>query len=503
MISCLRRAPGAARGRPWAWAGLALALALGLGGCAPRQGALELEPIEPQVRLEEARQTTLPPSHLAPPEVHTLAEVGQEGRRFSLSIQDGPLSEVLAALSQETDLNITVGADVDLRRPLTVHLKEVTFEQALELVVVRAAGYAWRLEPGFMHITRFEERVYHLDYLDVAPDTEIEIGGDMLASSVTEAGVSGHFLLTSSKKGEDSSVWGGIDRALAAMKSNEGTVWIERNVGMVYLADTPERVGKMVAWLDALAEALHREVFMEARIMEVQLSRSHQYGIDWTRLSVQMPSSLKGLPDALSVGFNGGSSFVLSQGSQVEGLVDFLETQGDVSLLSNPHLSVMNGQTAVMTVGYQYPFGDVEGVDRDPQTGVTTFVTSIKRAVLGLQLGISAQVSAEGVVTMHIVPTITRIQRQESVEIPTTSSRTQSISNPVIDLQEMATVVRVREGDSVVLGGLVSQTDRMDREGLPFLSRIPLLGGLFGRHARDRETRELVVVITPHLKRVD
>ena len=78
----------------------------------------------------------------------------------------------------------------------------------------------------------------------------------------------------------------------------------------------------------------------------------------------------------------------------------------------------MNGRSAVMTVGFQFPYGDVTGVDRDPETGVITFGTSIKRTVLGLQLGITPQISSDGIVTLHIVPTITRIQGEEKVELP-------------------------------------------------------------------------------------
>lgn len=156
-----------------------------------------------------------------------------------------------------------------------------------------------------------------------------------------------------------------------------------------------------------------------------------------------------------------------------------------------------------MTVGFQFPYGDVSGVDRDPETGVVTFGTTIKRAVLGLQLGITPQISRDGIVTLHIVPTITRIQREEQVELPTSTTTTQSISNPVIDLQELATTVRVREGDSVVLAGLISQIKTLDHEGLPLLSRIPLLKYFFKHMEQTRESRELVIFITPYIREVD
>jgi type II secretory pathway component GspD/PulD (secretin) len=97
------------------------------------------------------------------------------------------------------------------------------------------------------------------------------------------------------------------------------------------------------------------------------------------------------------------------------------------------------------------------------------------------------------------VPTITRIQREENVELPTSGETAQAISNPIIDLQELATTVRVKEGRSIVIAGLISQISQLDENGLPGLRRIPLLGSLFKHMEEKKENRELVIFITPHI----
>ena len=163
----------------------------------------------------------------------------------------------------------------------------------------------------------------------------------------------------------------------------------------------------------------------------------------------------------------------------------------------------MNNQSAVLTVGYQFPYGDIESVDRNQETGVLTIGATIKRAILGLQLGLTPQISKDGIVTLHIVPTITRIQGTERVEIPTGATSVQNISNPIIDLRELATTVRVREGNTVVLAGLISQIRQLNEEGLPVLSSIPYIKNFF-RHMQNRhENRELVMFITPYIKKID
>jgi MSHA biogenesis protein MshL len=180
-------------------------------------------------------------------------------------------------------------------------------------------------------------------------------------------------------------------------------------------------------------------------------------------------------------------------------MLDFLKTQGDVKVLSNPHLSVMNRQSALLTVGYQFPYADIDGVDRDAETNVTTIGTSIRRAILGLQLGLTTDISADGMITFHIVPTLTRIQREVDIEIPL-GDGSQTISNPIIDLQELATTVRVREGNSFVLAGLISRIRTIDHRGLPIVGDLPWIGNMFKHMAESEQSTELVIVVTPYIR---
>jgi type II secretory pathway component GspD/PulD (secretin) len=117
-------------------------------------------------------------------------------------------------------------------------------------------------------------------------------------------------------------------------------------------------------------------------------------------------------------------------------------------------------------------------------------------------LGITPQISQNGIVTLHIVPTITRIQGEEQVEIPTASTTAQTISNPIIALEEIATMVRVKDGNSVVLAGLISQIKGLDHQGLPWFSKLPLIGPLFKNIDQSLENKELVIFITPYIKNI-
>jgi MSHA biogenesis protein MshL len=422
-------------------------------------------------------------------------------RLYSITFQKATLGEALAALTKDSDYNLVIDSAVDLTRSITVRLNKVNLNQALDMIVVNGAGYAWSIADGALHIQRFAERIYHLDHLDLIGETNIEIGGDLLASGVNSTSVAGKYQVKAKKPEQSSDLWAALAEALDGLKSPDAVLRINRNSGVIYMADTPSRIAAMVRFLDSLSESLHRQVFIEAKIMEVILKDDQKTGIDWTKLNVDFTSGSSILPDIFTLELNSDGQITKSNTSRFSAVLDFLRTQGDVSVLANPHISVINRQSAVLTVGSQFPYTDIDGVDRDLETGVVTIGTSIKRALLGLQLGITPLISSDGLVTLNIVPTLTRIQREVALEIPTSGvGAPQTISNPVIDLQELATTVRVRGGQSVVLAGLISKIRKLNHEGLPMLGDLPFLGKLFKRIETSEESIELVILITPYIK---
>jgi len=479
-----------------------LVILLGCSVHAPRPVDMTgMDAVRPGAVLESEKPTAAPGP---PPFVEKMEPLAQ-GLDLPPQIYAGvfnaaPFGDVLQTLVQDSHLSLSVESEVDLNRPVTVQLQQASLSEALDMVVVQGAGYAWNITGDTLAIKQFEERIYYFDYLDMSDETDIEIGGDMLASSVEESGVAGKYTIKARRATEITDVWTSIAAVLDGFRSENGVVHINRNAGVIYMADFPRRVAAMVQFLDAIIEALQRQVFIEAKILEVSLSDQYRYGIDWTKMEIAFVDEGNDFPDNFSLSINSGSSVMKAGQSGFAAILDYLQTQGDVSVVSNPHLAVMNGKSAILTVGFQFPFADIDGVDRDAETGVITFGTSIKRAVLGLQLGITPHISRDGIVTLNIIPTITRIQGEQRVDIPTTATATQSISNPVIDLQELSTTVRIREGNSIVLAGLISQMRQATHEGLPLLSRIPLLKYFFKHMEQTNQNRELVIFITPYVR---
>jgi MSHA biogenesis protein MshL len=478
-----------------------------LGGCAahtpqalPKNDGYDLDRMQPRAMLDQPKERRRPGP---PPFSEKMAPVALEQTAapalYSMVFDKAPLGEVLAALTKDAEFNLSIENEIDLARPVTVHLKNVTLEEALEMIVVNGAGYAWTMGKGALAIKRFAERVYYFEGLDLVGETSIEVGGDMLGSGVENAGVAGKFQVKAQKPQQTSDLWAAVEQALGGLKSEEGILRLNRNAGIIYMADTPRRVTAMVQLLDALSASLQRQVFVEARVMEVTLNNQSKYGIDWTQLGVMFTDSNNSLPDVFELAFNSNGNIVKGTQTQFIAMLDFLKTQGDVRVLSSPHLTVMNRQSALLTVGYQYPYADIDGVDRDDETNTVTIGTSIRRAILGLQLGLTTDITADGMITFHIVPTLTRIQREVDIEIPL-GAVSQTISNPIIDLQELATTVRVREGNSFVLAGLISKIRTVDHTGLPYISDLPWVGQFFKHIEEVEQNTELVILVTPYIR---
>ncbi|RPI80097.1 MAG: hypothetical protein EHM45_00195 [Desulfobacteraceae bacterium] len=478
-----------------------------LAGCAGPEVRPVTTPLLENVRpseILEKEKTPLSPG--TPPFSETYLPLTKglekETKLFSVVFEQASLGTAISAIVNQTDLNLTVDSDIDLLRPVTVSLKNGTIEEAVNMIVAKGAGYAWKIQDGSLQIQRFAERIYHMDYLSMVGETDIDVGGDMLASGVEGAGVKGKFQVKAKRETKNTDVWAGILTALESIKSGDGIIRVDSNAGLIYMSDTPAKIEAMVRLLDSLSESLHRQVLIEAKIFEVTLSDTSRYGLDWSKMTVGFQSQ-NNMPDIFDISVNSGSRLFMSNQSQFAAVLDFLKTQGDVSVLSNPHLSVLNNQSAILTVGYQFPYGDIDSVDRNADTGVLTIGASIKRAILGLQLGITPQISKEGVVTLHVVPTITRIQGTSRVEIPTGSNTVQSIANPIIDLRELATTVRVKDGHTVLLAGMISQIRQLNNAGLPGFNDVPYLKNLFRRKENVHENKELVILITPYIKKLD
>lgn len=271
---------------------------------------------------------------------------------------------------------------------------------------------------------------------------------------------------------------------------------------------------------DVIRSAIRRldveplQVHIEAKILDVQLSNELRYGVQWFIENYVSQAPIGNLfpdPDATGggatdlanplagrrggsfAGFGGvltgsnGLGYVLDM-HDARALVNVLESQGDVKVLSAPSLVVLNNKEASINVGVQIP---VNSSSISPIGGGATAQSFVQFRDTGTTLTVTPRVNPGGMVYMEI---------SQEVSTPG-ASRDAVAGNVPVNQKTIQTEIAVQSGKTVLLGGLIQQSENTSRSGLPGLSRLPLIGGLFGAKSRSSERSELLVLITPTVVR--
>lgn len=514
--------------RPLALAWVAAVLAGCGSNAAPASSPL------PSIRLEPVESQDAAPLPALPVAQTGGAESG--GQRIeSLEVVDQDLRVVVRGLAESYGLDFQIDPGIEGR--VTTRLRDVTLNQALDEIIL-PHGYSYQLQGRVLRVTpsRLETRIFTLDYMSLSRTgigtTVIQrrLGNTSGAGGVGVTGVAGlasgggDIIQTvtvadlweeirvsleglifdaalSSATGAPASAGGAIaPRAPGAFSrvDSAGTRLIINPLSGTILISAPaEKLAEVAAFLSTIEGSVQRQVLIEAKIVEVTLSQRFEFGIDWSVVQRVGGVNLR------LAGGESGAQFALApqQGDaerEINVVLRALEQQGDVSVLSSPRVSVMNNQRAVMNATKDEVFFTVT---RQPVIGPTGgtigFNTEIvpQQIAVGITLDVFPQIAPDNTITMNVRPVITDVVEVREVRL---EDGTQA-SAPVIDRRETDTVVRVRGGETIVIGGLIQSTRRNSRGGVPGLSRIPGVGRLFGGSSEEMVKRELVIFITPRI----
>ena len=238
--------------------GLILLLLIIFGGCAttpPRQPTMEtVDRKEITSALRESRKPDLPgPPPFSQMIVPATSELDLPESLYSMTLNDVPLSAAIQAITRAPTSTCRLTRTSTCPDGLPSISSRPPLPKPWTWWSKNGAGYSWTVEGESLSIRTFIERIYAFDYLDMPSETDIQVGGDMLASSVEDAGVSGKYVMKTSKNKETSDAWSALEETLVTLKSEDGIVRINRNGGLIYIADRPGKVDAMVRFLDALS----------------------------------------------------------------------------------------------------------------------------------------------------------------------------------------------------------------------------------------------------------
>jgi len=387
-------------------------------GQSPIVSQAPLQPL-PVTRLEEeAREAFL-----------------DAGRTFSLRIgEPQPVQDLLLLLVRDTRFSVVAAPGVG--GTFVGELKDVTLEQALDLVL-RPLSLDYDVDRSFIRVfpRRVETRLFAVNYVQTsrASRRELRAGGEGGSRWAVEASESADLF---------AELTGGVQTLL----SPDGRFNLDRKAALLQVTDYPDRLDRVGLYVEAIEQRVTRQVEIRALIVEVELGAGFAAGVDWATVLTALgrdPSAARGFGTA-------GQALGIDL-TDPSALLEALGAQGTVRVLARPRVVAMNNEPAYMRVGRR-DAGFVPAPDQEP--GVTE----------GLVLAVTPLVAADGIIQMSVSPSVT--SRTGDLAAP-------GEATPAVSVREVDTMVRVRDGETVVISGLLE-------------------GGI------DRKT-DLVVLLTPAL----
>jgi MSHA type pilus biogenesis protein MshL len=286
---------------------------------------------------------------------------------------------------------------------------------------------------------------------------------------------------------------------------NKYDVSVNPVAGTVTVLGTSKQQELVQQYLDRVMQSAQRQVLIEATIVEVTLKDQYRAGIDWSKALQNATgwsvSTLGGGTNALAGALTPfiQATYTNTGSNGFSAAIDLLESYGKTKVLSSPKLMALNNQTALLKVVNNLVYFTVKAdTTTTANVGTTTTYTTTPQTVpVGVVMSVLPQVNENGMVSLTVRPTISR--QVGVVEDPNPNLKDAGVSNavPVIEVREMESMLQVRSGQTVILGGLIQDDTSNARDGLPGLSRPEGIGALFGQHERINSQTELVIFLRP------
>lgn len=482
---------------------------------------------------------------------------------FSISGAKGmTISEYIDQLSSECELTLVI-SDQEAEKKMTkrlqrTNLKNLTLNEVFDILLVEN-NLNYTLESNILKISFIETKTYNIDYIISARKS---IGStDILLSSAQNSGQGGGNAQAGGGAGkagqgqdlgngstqitqnntsgikieslDEVKFWEELDLELQRILNRPTDFYqaeapiVNKNAGLVTVTATVRQQHRLAKYLKQLQKKIQYQVLIDVRMMAVVLSESSSTGVDWSQiyalqnlaLSVDQINfqNVSGFQDNLITdaattaggatatgipvpGYTGATSMLrISGGGSINELIKFLKTQGDVEAISNPKVLTLNNQPALITVGTEFFYkiqqsnilaGSSAGTSQTTQNDV---VNSIFAGVL---LDITPEISNDDTITLKINPSVSQTRIKLSSD---EASQQQRIMPPDLDRRQLASVVTVKDGNSIVIGGLIDKNENYTTSKVPLLGDIPGLGELFKYEEKSIDTTELVIVIKPHI----
>jgi MSHA type pilus biogenesis protein MshL len=415
------------------------------------------------------------------------------------------LSEALKSIADDMGKGVIMGKGVE-DGDIVLDIDQVSIARALNRILY-PRGYGFKVSGGDLVILASETRIFRL----VLPPLEQQLDSLTTNESQTDNSGSGDKRASRVKVGtkvfvENSaphlSFWEEAEGNIKALLSSSGTVTLNRVGGVVMVTDSPVVLDTVEGLINELNKRVSRQILVDVKVIEVELSREHRLGIDWSAL--MNGGAIRGLRAATamtSANFPVGGAFTLTGAANNDGsgvtdngvrlFLQALDSFGRVEVMSQPRVAMLNNTVANIQVGETRSYVESSNIETT-QSGGTIVSGSLGEVHGGVTLQIMGNMVGNEIF-LSVTPVVSSVDNIRSVALGGNSR----LEAPETSMKSMNTVVRLKERETAVIGGLITSSSEKKHYGVPYLGKVPFLGRLFSYEGVRRSRVELVILISP------
>jgi len=456
---------------------------------------------------------------------------------FSISsTKDTKIIDFIEQLSDECEFSVIITdphAVKFLERKLNkTHLKNLTIDEVLD-IILKENNLSYKLENNLLKVSYLSTKVFGIDYIlsqrKGTGSTDITLS----SSSATSGGSAGTSSASGSTQSSDSGsnaqsgmkiestdevqFWADLDLEFRRVLNRPNDAYqaeapiINKNAGLITVTATIKQMQRLEGYLKKLQNKVQLQVLIDVQLLSVTMDKGKTTGIDWKQLyalqNVQLSvdymsknnvtewtdTSITTVGDQAK---NVANLVTIKGGGSLNEVIKFLQTQGDVSSISNPKVLTLNNQPALITAGTEYFYKLQQSTSQQGSGGgvaSTTQNDEVKSVFAGVLLDITPEIADDKTITLKINPSLS-----ETAQTITTGS-TGRVMPPDLTRRQLSSVVTVKDGNRIILGGLINTKHMIDSSKVPILGDIPGLSYFFKYESKIKQVQELVIVIEPHI----
>jgi general secretion pathway protein D len=432
---------------------------------------------------------------------------GCQSKYFSFKVKStkrapGTIMNVLENLSKTCKLNLIL-ADQKSReivsKPVSyMNIQDVSLDELLDLLLGENNLNYEMVNDRTLKISYLKTKSFYIDYVNF---TKRSSSSSKKIS--TGNGDEGNGDLSISSQ-SDFRFWDNLQKEVQNILHRDGDqytpgeVTINQEAGLLTVTGTKKQLDRVSKYIATMMNRLHKQILIDAKIIEVTYDAGQTAGIDWSKFQANLEShggssTSKGIHPLVNANYLVGYNFTM------EGLLNFLKTQGKVNVVSNPRILTLNNQPAIINVGEEKNYKFTTGTQTTTTNGTVLSEPQFEvgSTFVGVTLSILPEVSQDNYIILKINPVVSEITERhlDKNGVPSLA--------PDIKIKQLSSIVKVKNNKKILLGGLIQQRTEDQVNKIPLLGDIPILGHIFRSKKKVKSKSELIIVMTPKLVRGD